>query len=120
MLCEYQGTVIVAVRLVTAVEMTGNEVVRVIGMGNGFMAAVVAVCVLRVMAAASVRNGAVCRIKGRYFQCVLVDVTVVHEMQVTVMQVIDVFRVLHARMGAVGRAVGVGMVGMCRVIHALI
>ncbi len=71
-------------RLVAIMEMSRHEVVDVVGVRDGFMAARGTMRVLRSVAAARVRTRARSRICGRNLQPVFVDVTFVHEMEMAV------------------------------------
>lgn len=73
----------------------------------------------RVVRAARVRRRASGRIGARDFERMLVDVALVHMMQMSVVQVVDVPRVLHLRVRA-ARAVIVFVLFVNRMCHAAI
>lgn len=109
---------IVAMRIVAAMEMSGNEVVRMVAVGNGFVSAIGAMRVTGGVALARVRARARGGIGCGHLQPMLVDVSVVDVMEVAVVEVVDVVAMLDAGMRAIRRAVRVSVIGMCRVFHA--
>ncbi|GAC1300328.1 MAG: hypothetical protein NVSMB19_06720 [Vulcanimicrobiaceae bacterium] len=118
MLRKRERSVIVAMRAVMIVEMPVDEIIDMIPVRNGFVTAVAAVRMACVVAAARMRGGTRDGVGARDFEAMLVDVTVVYEVQVSVVQEIDVVGVLHARVRAIGAAVRMRVVGMCGVFHS--
>ena len=108
---------IVAVRLVRVVQVSPNEVIGVRGMWHRFVPATRDMLMADVVAIASMRFGALVGIGRGQLDDVFVDVVVVHEVKVTVVEIVDVPLVLDGRMRA---AVGVfvRMVVVRRVFHA--
>ena len=102
---------VVAVRPVRMVQVAVHEVVDVITVGHGFVAAVRPMDVVGGVRAAGVGRRAVGRVGDRHGEHVLVDVRLVRVMQVPVVQVVRVTVVQDGSMAAVG-AVGVRMVGV--------
>jgi hypothetical protein len=94
--------VIVAVIAVHVVQMTGNQVVYVIAVGNCLVSATCAMFVALLMAVTNVVRSTSCRVGGGRLDHVFVDMAFVQEMQVPVVQVVDVAVVLHSDMSAVG------------------
>jgi len=103
--------VVVAVVAVRMVEVPVDQIVDVIAMRDGLVAATGAMVVRGVVTGALVRGSACSRIGGRDLDHVLVDVIAVHVVQVTVVQVVDVAVVPHGRVTATG-AMNVCVVGM--------
>ena len=110
---------VVAVIPVRVVQVTVDEIVDVIAVRNGFVAATGAVYVRSIMSAASVIRCAVGRVLTTDFDLVLVDVVAVHVVQVTVMQVVHVAVVLHRGMTAVG-TMGVVVVRVFFTAHLIL
>lgn len=92
---------VIAVTIVGMMQMTGDDVVDVIAMRHGFMAAVLAVHVARFVSSAAVIRRTVCGVIAVDVEAMLVVVTIVGVMQVTVVQIIDVVVVLDSRVAAV-------------------
>ena len=106
---------VVAVRPVGAVEVSRDEVVGVIAMGDHFMAAACPVLVCCIVRLTTMRRGARVGICARDFDRVFVDVALVNVMQVPIVQVVGVPRVLNLRVRAAGavRMLVLFMSGMC-------
>ena len=102
---------VVAVVAVLMVQATVDDVVGVVAVRYGFVAAVGAVNV----AGAIVYGVAAVGIGVVNFQTVFVVVAVVFVMQVAVVQVIDMVAVLNGGMAAAA-AVNMVMVGVCRTV----
>lgn len=98
---------VVAVAVVRVVQATVDEIVDVIAVWNGLVAAAGA---MDVTGANGVRRAAH-RVGGVDRNRVLVDVITVHVMQMTVMQIIDVALMAHSRVSA-SRTMLVRMVGV--------
>lgn len=102
---------IVAVVSVRVVQMTGDEIVRVIPVRDCLMAAALTMLVIGRVAAAVAPSRAVVGILVADRDYVLVHMTLVRVVQVAVMQVVDVAVVPDSRVSAVG-AVLVRVTGM--------
>jgi len=109
--------VVVAVCVVTVVKVTLNEVVRMVGMRYGFVAATSAMPVAAFVAATSVRFRTIVRIGTRSFDGVLVYVALVHVVQMAVMQIVDVSGVSDLCVRAIGTML-VRVLAMRFVFHA--
>lgn len=107
---------IVAVSVVGVVEMTRDQIVDVIAVGNGFMATACAVLVACAVAGAAVRGRACARIRSADLEHTLIHVPLVCVVKVSVVQVVDVIAVLDGRVAA-GRCVDVIMFRVCTVRH---
>ena len=110
--------VIVAVVAVNVVQMPIYEVVDVIAVRDGGVAASGPVDVVRIVAGAAVR-GAVFGILGRYRDRVLIVMILVRAVQMAVVQVADVVLVLDGHVTAV-RPVRVGVIFMDFVCHGFL
>ena len=108
---------IVAVPVVCVVQVAPDDVVRVVAVRHGLVAAVLAVRVARVVVAARVTGGAARRIGAADVEAVAVDVIAVHVVHVTVVEVVGVTLVLDRGVAAI-RSVDVGMVGVRLVVVA--
>ncbi len=106
----------IAVALVGVVQMAIDEVIYVIAVRNGFMAAAGAVDVRGFMRGTGVPAGAIRRIVGAHFQGVFVIVALVGMVQVAVMDKIHVAVVKDGGMAASG-AMLVGMIFVSVVVH---
>ncbi len=93
---------VIAVIAVGVVEMAVDEVADVVAVGDGLVAAVRAMGVVRVVALAVVIGGAVIGVFVGDLQAVLVVVAFVGMVEVAVVKVIDVAVVLDGRVTAVG------------------
>jgi hypothetical protein len=82
--------VVVAVVSVRVMQVTVDEVVDVVAVGDGFVATLWTVDVVRGVGAALVRGGAVGWIGRVHFEGVFIHMVVVHVMQVAVVEVVDV------------------------------
>jgi hypothetical protein len=98
-------------RAVLMMEVIADQVVDVIAVWHGLMAASLAMDMISAMAAAAVLVRAAIRVRVVDLEHVLVDVTFMGMVQVTVVQVVDVIAVRHAGMAA-ARAVAVRVIGM--------
>lgn len=98
----------VAMTVVRMVQVAIHEVIDMIAMRHGLVAAAGAVHVVGWMAAASVAGGARCRIRCIDGNHVLVDMVAVRVVQVAIVQVVDVAVVLYGGVPAAG-AMDVGM-----------
>jgi hypothetical protein len=103
-------------RAVLIVQVTGDDVVPMIAVRNGLMSARVAVRMRLIVFAAGVTALAVLRICARDAESVLVDVLIVHVVQVTIVQVVDVIVVTDGRVAA-ARAVRVRVCFVGLVVH---
>ncbi len=73
---------------IRVVKMAIHQIVDVVAVGNGLMAAVRTMLVRRIVSVALVPVGAIVWVCGVHFEFMLIDVTVVKRMQMAVMQVI--------------------------------
>jgi len=89
----------VAVRMV---QVAVDQIVDVIAVRHGFMAASRPVHVVGSMAGALVVRGAAIGVSLRNFDDVLIDVVAMRMLQVTVLQIIDVVAVVDGRVPALG------------------
>ena len=108
---------VVAVVAVRVVQMTINEVVRVVAMRYGFVSAAGAVYMSRFVAVAVMIWGADVRVGGADGDAVFIDVVAVRVVQVAVVQVVNVAVVLDGGVAA-ARAVLVRVVGVVRFVAA--
>lgn len=86
---KLHGAVIIAVIPVWMMKVTINQVVKVIAMRHGFVAAVGSVNMPCLMTGAAVVRRALVGVRDRYFKRVLVHMAVVHVVQIAVMQIVD-------------------------------
>lgn len=100
---------IVAVVAVRVVQMASDDVLDVIAVRDGFVAATVAMQMARFVAVALVRNAAIGVLRA-HFEAMLVVVTFVRMMQMAVVNVVDVAVVLNGGMAAIRAVIVVGMV----------
>jgi hypothetical protein len=103
--------VIIAVPVVRVMQMTIDEIVDMIAVGDRFMPAARAMHVSRLMAAAHMVRRAAIRIDRRDRQHMFVHMAAMHVMQMPIMKIVDMTVVLHSRMPA-ARAMLMGMVGV--------
>lgn len=96
------GAVVVAVVAVTVVQMARNEIVGVVAVRNGFVAAAVAVNVVRVVRAARVGRGARDWVRRPDVERAFVDVSVVRVVQMAFVDVVDVVIVFDGGVPAAG------------------
>jgi hypothetical protein len=94
--------VVVAVVAVRVVQVAADEVIGVVAVGHGLVAAAGAVLVGLVVAVAGVGRRAGGRVGGADRQAVLLDAAAVGVVQVAVVQVIDVVFVLDGGVAAAG------------------
>lgn len=106
---------VVAVPVVRVVQMAANDIVRVIAMGDGVVAARGPVDMRRVVGRAGMTVLAAGGILRGNVERVLVDVVAVNMMQVPIVKEVDVVAVRDLLVTAV-RTVNVGMVFVCFVI----
>jgi hypothetical protein len=90
------------------VQVAADQIVRVVGVGNGLVPAARGVRVPLIMLVACVRWRASCRVVSRCLDAALIDVITMGTVEVTLMQVIAVVAVLD-RLVSTTRAVGVCM-----------
>jgi len=90
---KLHGPVIIAMIPVWMVKVTVNQVVDVIAMRHGFVAAIGTVNMPCLMTRAAMVRRALVGVRGRDFEGVLVNVAVVHVVQVIVMQIVDMVAV---------------------------
>lgn len=102
---------VVAVATVGMMQMAIDEVVDVVAVGNGFVAAAGAVDMSGVMRATGVPRGAGSRVGGGEADRVFVDMTVMKMVQMAIVQIVDVIFMLDGGMTAAGGML-VGMFGM--------
>jgi hypothetical protein len=94
--------VVVAVIAVRMMEMVGHEVVDVIGVRHGLVAASLPVDVLVLVSVAAMIGRAALGVAGVGLDHVLVHVVLVRVMEMAVVQVVDVVAVRHGRVSAAG------------------
>jgi hypothetical protein len=94
--------VIIAVIAVNVMQMTPNQVVYMIAVGNRLVSATYAMLVALLMAIANVIESTTCRVGTGGLDHVFINMAFMQEMQVSVVQVIDVAVVLYSDMSAVG------------------
>jgi hypothetical protein len=102
---------IIAVVAMRMVEVTVDEIANVVAVGDGLVSAAGAVFMVLGMPSAGVLRRAAGGVGGRDFDHVLIDMTVVHVMQMAIMQIVDVASMLHSGMTAAG-PVDMRMVGV--------
>ena len=108
---------VVAVVAVRVVQVAIDEVVNVVAMRHGFVAATGTVYMSRFVAAAVVVRRAGIRVGGADGDAVFIDVVAVRMVQVAVVQIVNVAVVLDGGVAAV-RAVLVRVVGVVRFVAA--
>ena len=92
---------IVAMGAVGVVQMTVDEVVNVIPMGNCFMATGRPVNMRLLMSGAVVAGCAFLRIRCVHFNAVFVHMPIVQMVQVSIVKIVGVAIVLHGRMATI-------------------
>jgi hypothetical protein len=92
--------VIVAVAIVGMVQVPAHQIVDMIAVRNGLMAATWPMDVSGFMGCAIVLRSAGVRIPGADLQRMFIDVIPMHAVQMPVMQIVDVVPVLNRRMAA--------------------
>jgi hypothetical protein len=102
LLCQLQRAVVIAVIAVNVMQMTGNQVVHVIAVGNYLVSATCAMLVTFLMALANVMGSTTCRVGSGGFDHVFINMAFMHEMQMSVVQIINVAVVFYSGMSAVG------------------
>jgi hypothetical protein len=100
----------IAVRMV---QVSVDQIISVITVWNRLMTTAGAMSMRRLMVAASVLRRAAIRIRGSDFDHVFIDMTVVHMMQVAVVEIIDV-AVMSNRGMTAARPVHVWILGVIR------
>jgi hypothetical protein len=98
---KLDGAVIIAVVTMMMMQSAVHDIIHMVAVRNGFVAAARSVLVSRPVAPAEVRRAAV-RILRRYVEPVLVIVIAVWVVQVPVMQIVHVSVVADGRMAARG------------------
>ncbi|WP_454736035.1 hypothetical protein [Cupriavidus necator] len=83
-------------------QMIANQIVYMVAVRYGLMAAARAVPVVRVMAAALMVGGTPIRIGVAYCKHVLIDVIAVHVVEVAVMQIVNMSLMTHGDVAAIG------------------
>jgi hypothetical protein len=101
LLCQLQGAVVIAVIAVDVMQMTGNQIVHVIAMGNYLVSATCAVLVTLLMALANVIGSTTCRVGSGGLDHVFINMVFMHEMQMSVVQIVNVTVVFYSGMPAV-------------------
>ena len=94
------GPVIVAVPLVGMMEVSVDEVIDMISMGNGFVSASLSMLVFGAMRAAGMARRAIGRIGGTDLDAVLVDMIGMRVVEMSIMKVVDVTVVTDCGMSA--------------------
>lgn len=113
---KLDGPVVVAVAVVHVVEMAVDEIIDVVAVGDGLMAAAFAMDMAGFVTGARVAAGAVGGVGGGNFECVFVEVAFVRMVQVTVVKVIDVAFMGDRRVAAT-RAVDVIVILVYVMVH---
>ncbi len=103
-------SVVVAVLTVRMMQVTGDEVVRVIPVRNGFVAAIGAVLMPGVVVAACMIGRAGVGVLARDAYCMFVMMISMLVVQVTVVQIIGVTFVLDRGMAAIGTMLMISVV----------
>ena len=111
---DFYRAVVVAMVAVLVVQAAVDDVVHMVAVRHGFVAAAFAMDV----ASAGIDRMAAVRIGGVYFEAVLVVMAFVGVVQVAVVQVVDMVAVLDGGVAA-AFAVNMGMVGMGMVAHGV-
>jgi hypothetical protein len=106
-----ERAVIVAVVAMRMMQVTFDQVVGVVAVRHGLVAAAGAMPMVRVMAAAAVVRRAADGIALAYGNHMLVDMAFVRVMKMTVMEIVEMALVPHGNMAA-ARTVRVRVVGM--------
>ncbi len=106
---HFDRAVVVAMTVVGVVQMAVDEVVHMVAVRNGFVAAVRAVGMVGPMAFARVPLGAIDGVGGAHVKDVLIDVVVMHRVEMTVVKIIDMVVVADCSVAA-GFVVLVGVV----------
>ena len=101
--------VIIAVVAVRMVQMAIHDVIDMIAVRHGFVAATVAVQVARLVAIAVVRH-ATAGILGGHFEAMLIVMALVRMVQMAVVNVVNMAVMLNGGMAAIGAVIVVGMV----------
>ncbi|MDQ0012178.1 hypothetical protein J2W23_000542 [Variovorax boronicumulans] len=91
---------IIAMIPVWVMKVTVNQVVDVIAMRHGFVAAVGTMNMSCLMPLAAMVRRALIGIRDRYFKGVFVNVAVVHVVQMAVMQIVDMVTMRDGRVAA--------------------
>lgn len=112
---------VIAVVAVRMMQVPVDEVVDVFAVGHRLVTAARAVHMVLVVASTLMLRGATFRIGRGDLDHVLIDVTIVHVVQMTVMQVVDVIAVAHRRVAAAGTVhmAMIGVLGMVAGWHQL-
>ena len=108
---QVEGTVVVAVAVVGVVQMAVHQIVHMVAVGHGRVAAAGAVHMVGGVAAAFVAVAAAVRIAGRHLNAVLVHVVAVGVVQMAIVQIVQMAVVFHRRVATAG-AVDMVMVGV--------
>ena len=116
---ELDGAVVVAVAAVRVVQVTVDQVVDVVTVGHGLVAAAGAMHVVARVPATVVARSAGPGVGGVDLDLALVRVALVRAMHVAVVQVADVVAVLDGGVAALG-AVGVIVVVVLVAVHELV
>jgi hypothetical protein len=106
---------IIAVVAVRMMQVSLDQIIGMVPVRHGFMAAARAMTMSRIMTAAAVVRRAALGIRGAHFNDVLVDMILVRMMQMAVMKIIDVSLMPDRDMPA-ARSMDMGMIGVNRMI----
>jgi hypothetical protein len=96
---------------VREVQVVIHEIANVIAMRHGFVSASGSVHMSCLVTGTGVTRRAPCGIYRAHLDHMLIDVVVVHMMQMTVVELVDVIAVTHGRVAA-SRSVDVRVIGM--------
>jgi hypothetical protein len=111
--------VIVAVIAVWMMQVAVDQIIDVVAVRDRLVAASWAMNMAGLVPRARVSRRAPVGILGRHLYDMFIDVTCMHVMQVTIVQIVHMITVLHGRMAASGTmlVVVVGVVGQFAVCH---
>ena len=93
---------VVAVPSVLVMEMTVNQVINVIAMGNRFVAAARTVLVVILMTVAGVTGSAFCGVLGIDFEDMLINMVSVEMVKVAIVEIIHMVTVFDSHVATVG------------------
>lgn len=111
-----QGAVVIAMITVRVVQLSFDQIIDVVPMGNCLVTTARAVPMRSIMSATAVIWRAAVGISRGHFDRMFFNMTVMHVMEVALVQIIDVTRMSNRGMTA-ARAVGVRMICVNRVIR---
>ena len=110
---QIDGTMVIAVPVMDMMQMAFDQIVRMIAVGNGFVAATVSMGMTGVVLGAAVAAAAARLGLG---ETMLIHVIAMHVMEMPVMKIIDMIIVLHGQVAA-ALAVLMGMFAVYLAAH---